>query len=722
MQGNVCPNVGMPFGMTQWTPQTRLPKKKGIPPYLYYDPMIQGFQGSHWLNGGATQDYGSVTLMPITGDLKVMPQKRASSFSHEKEVAKPYYYKVTLSDYHVVAELTGTSRSGFMRFHYPHTDSSYVIIDTNAGYQPTTNKTKGDGFIKIIPDKKEVVGYDPVYRMYQGWGQPAGFSGYFVIKFNRPFKGYGTWNAGHQPRPDSTVANNQPGAFIHFNTKSKRGIKVKIGTSFTSIAEARNNLKKEIPEWNFRRVKASARKVWEDHLGRIKVKGGTPSQKTTFYTALYHAFQLPRTVSDADGSYVQFDSTHTINKLNKGAVQYGDYSLWDTFRAQDPLLTLLEPDRMSDIIASLIRKGKQGGYLPIFPAWGNYTSEMIGDHAVPVIVDAYMKGIRGFDVKKAYQLIKKNATRLPNSNKEYISGKGRRALKSYIKYGYIPLEDSIPHAFHHNEQVSRTLAYAYDDWNVAQMAHALHHPKDYNKFSKRAQNFKNVFDTTTGFVRGRHADGSWAKPFNPAKHYSYITEGTPWQYTWFVPQHIRELIQLMGGREKFVSRLTTFFQKASKLNPGFRNTPYYTQGNEPDESAVYLFDYAGAPWKTQYWVRQIMKRSYQDNAGGLPGNEDAGQMSAWYVFSAIGLYPVCPGKPVYAIGSPLFRKITIDVGHGRQFTIRARKNSRSKIYVQSARLNGKKLNKPFISHSDITNGGTLTLIMGKKPNKKWGIK
>lgn len=718
LAGHACPNVGVPFGMTQWTPQTALPIKKGLPPYRYYDPMIQGFQGSHWMSGSDTQDYGSVTLMPITGTLHVMPQNRESLFNHDSEISKPYYYKVTLSDYNIVAEMTATTRSGFMQFHFPGNDSSYVIIDTNAGYEPTTTHTSGDGFIKIIPDKNEVEGYNPVYRMYQGWGQPGGFSGYFVARFNKSFASYGTWNWKNSPRIGTKEAKDRPGAFLRFKTTPGEVVKVKIGTSFTSLKEARENLDKEIPGWDFQKTKSESRKIWEAQLDKIRVEGGTPTQKAIFYSALYHALQQPRVISDGDGSYIRFDSNHVIEKA-KNYVQYGDYSLWDTFRAQDPLLTLLEPDKMRDMVISLIQKGKQGGFLPIMPVWDNYTSEMIGDHASAVITDAYMKGIRGFNAEEAYSLMKKNATQLPSSEKEYISGKGRRALTSYMKYGYIPLDDPVKYAFHKGEQVSRTLEYAYDDWNVAQMAKALHHEKDYKLFSQRAENFKNVFDTTTGFVRGRYSNGAWGKPFDPTVHYSYITEGTPWQYSWCVPQNIPELIKLMGGRAKFITELDTFFYNASRFTTRFRSTPYYTQGNEPDELAVYLFDYAGAAWRTQYWVRQIMKRSYENNAGGLPGNDDAGQLSAWYVFGAIGFYPVCPGKPEYALGSPIFNKITINLAHHKHFVIEAKNNSDKNIYIQSASLNGKTLNRPFISNSTIINGGKLTLVMGDKPNKDW---
>lgn len=719
LQGNVCPDVGVPFGMTQWTPQTVPPAQKGVPPYRYYDPMIQGFQGSHWLSGGATQDYGSVTIMPITGKLNVLPQQRASLFNHNEEISTPYFYKVTLSDYNVVAEMTGTARCGFMKFQYPATDSAYVIIDSNAGYQPTLKNAKGKGFVKIIPGKREVVGYNPVFRMYQGWGKTAGFAGYFVVKFDKPFLRYGTWSAENAPEAGSTTANNQPGAFIRFKTSQKEAIKVKIGTSFTSIKEAEKNLKGAIPGWNFTEVEHHTRQIWNANLDRITVSGGTRQQKVKFYTALYHAMQLPRVISNEDSTYIGFDSNHKVYQARRH-IQYGDYSVWDVFRADFPLFTLIEPHRDRDMVVSLIKKGEHGGFLPIFPAWDNYTSEMIGDHATAIIVDAYMKGIRNFNVQKAYQLMRKNAMQLPGSKKQYIAGKGRRALKAYMKYGYIPLNDSITYAFHHNEQVSRTLEYAYDDWALSQMSKVLHKMKDYRIFSKRGQNFKNVFDTTVGFVRGRYADGKWSKPFDPAQHYSYITEGTPWQYSWFVPQDVPALIRLMGGKKKFVDRLNTFMQKASRFHPGFRNTPYYTQGNEPDQQAPYLFDYAGAAWKTQYWVRQIMERSYQDNAGGLPGNDDAGQMSAWYVFSAMGFYPVCPGDPEYALGSPIFSKITLHIGKHKKFTIRTKNNSNKDIYIQSASLNGEQLDHPFISQKDIVNGGKLVLVMGAKPNKAWG--
>ena len=424
MDGNVAPNVGVPFGMTQWTPQTTPPKRKGVPPYRYYDPMIQGFRASHWLSGGATQDYGSMTLMPGVGPLKVNPEDRASAFSHEEELSTPYYYRVNLQDYNVEAEMTATSHAGFLRFTFPESDSSYVIIDANAGYQPTQKNTKGDGYIRIIPEKNEIVGFNPVYRMYQGWGDPAGFSGYFVVQFRQHFDSFGIWNPGNFPEDDSTESHDRPIAYVRFSTDNNDAVDIKVGTSFTSIGAAEKNLNNEIPSWSFNQTRFTAKQTWNNQLSKVEVAGGTQEEKRVFYSALYHAFQLPRVISDNDGSYVSFSSHHVIKKAD-GYTQYGDFSLWDTFRAEQPLITLLDPDKARDMIISLIKKGEQGGFLPIFPAWNNYTSEMIGDHAISVIADAYIKGIHGFDVDSAYAMMKKNATELSGIRLSIWKGHGK---------------------------------------------------------------------------------------------------------------------------------------------------------------------------------------------------------------------------------------------------------------------------------------------------------
>jgi len=514
-------------------------------------------------------------------------------------------------------------------------------------------------------------------------------------------------------------ANDRPGAFVQFHTHADEKIEVKIGTSFTSIDEARKNLDNEIPGWNFDNVKASSKKTWDKHLSKITVKGGTKEQRINFYTSLYHSLLLPRVFNDDDGSYVGFAGDSLIHKA-VGYQQYVDYSLWDTFRTVHPLFTIIEPDRTADMVESLITKGEQGGFLPIFPAWDNYTSEMIGDHAVSVIVDAYNKGIRNFDVQKAYQLIFQNAMMDPDDETAYANGEGRRAIDIYKKLGYIPLDKPVRMDYHQGEQVSRTLEYAYDDWAAAQLAKDLGKDDDYSLLMKRAHNYENVFDTTVGYVRGRYENGTWATPFDSVGSYHYITEGTPYQYSWFVPQDVQGLIHLMGGREKFVSKLEAFFEDASKLHPSFRENGYYWHGNEPGHHTAYLFCYAGAPWRTQKWVREILERSYLPSPGGLSGNDDAGQMSAWYIFSAMGFYPVCPGEPSYEIGSPIFDEATINLENGKHFTVKTIHNSKENKFIQSATLNGKEWNKPWISHETIEAGGILTLTMGSKPNKSWG--
>jgi len=416
---------------------------------------------------------------------------------------------------------------------------------------------------------------------------------------------------------------------------------------------------------------------------------------------------LPRVFSDVSGTYPGFAGEGRIETA-KNFTYYCDYSLWDTFRALHPLLTILDPDRELDMVKSLIAKGDQGGFLPIYPAWNSYTSEMIGDHAVAVIGDAYFKGIRGFDADRAYQLMRKNALELPATPALYADGRGRRALDSYLKYGYIPLEDHVPGAFHKDEQVSRTLEYAYDDFVVGEMAQALGHTEDAELFQHRAQNYRNVIDPQTGFARGRHTDGSWDSPFDPAVKYRYITEGLPFQYTFFVPQDLPGLIDLVGGRAAFLGKLDALFAGG-----------YYDQGNEPSHHIAYLYDNAGAAWKTQQHVREVMETQYADSPSGLAGNDDCGQMSAWYVMSALGFYPVAPGTPVYEIGTPLFDDATIRLDSGKQFHIHAEGASAGKQYIHSATLNGIPLTRYWIKHSEIVAGGELVFEMSSHPNPDW---
>jgi predicted alpha-1,2-mannosidase len=697
-EGQTFLAAGPPFAMTQWAPQTRAGNVKCIAPNYATDKRIQGFRGSHFLTGSCTQDYGSVTLMAESGEPKLKAEERSSTFSNQ--IADPQQYRVRLDDYGINVSLAGTTRAGFMRFHFENGGKSWILVEANSA--------KNEGSVAIDAEHNEITVVDPVRRLYAGNGKPAGFSGYFVVRFDRSFQVGGTW-AGTEKHPGATSqqgTDGTPGAYVSFDLKPGDIVQAKIGSSFTSIEEARKNLDSEISGWDFDRVVEQAKAAWNQELGKIEIKA-TPTQKHVFYTALYHAMLLPRVFSDVSGTYPGF-ANEGRTQVAKGFTYYDDFSLWDTFRAVHPLLTILDPARELEMVKSLIAKGQQGGFLPIFPAWNSYTSEMVGDHAVSLIADAYFKGIREFDVGEAYRLIKKNATELPDDYELYIDGRGRRGLNAYLKYGYIPLEEHLNDAFHKNEQVSRTLEYAYDDSLVGDMALALGHKADAELFHKRAQNYKNVIDRGTGFARGRHEDGTWDSPFDPTKPASYITEGLPFQYTFFVPQDIPGLIEWVGGREAFIAKLDQLFAQGM-----------YNHGNEPSHHIAYLYDNAGSAWKTQEHVRELMETQYSDGAGGLAGNDDAGQMSAWFVMSALGFYAVDPGTPVYEIGVPFYDEATIRLDNGKLFRIRAIGTSSGKRYIHSATLNGKPLHRYWLKHSEITGGGELVFEMSTEPNKSW---
>jgi predicted alpha-1,2-mannosidase len=699
-EGQTFPATGLPFAMTQWTPQTRDGNVKCVAPYYDRDTRIQGFRGSHFPSGSCMQDYGSVTLMPVSGQLKLGAKERSSSFDRGTEEMKPYRYAVTLRDSRVKVEMTGTTRAGLLQFRFQNPGKSWILVQCNSA--------RGDGTVKIDPARGEITVTNPVRRIYAGESKLAGFSGYSVVQFDRRFHPEGTWSGGsrNEGALSQQSTNGSPGAYVSFDLRPGEVVQARVGTSFTSIEEARRNLEEEIPNWNFDQVAAQVREQWNAALGRVQISENS-SKRPIFYTALYHSMLVPRTFSDVSGTYPGFAGEGQIETA-KGFTYYCDFSLWDTFRAVHPLFSILDPGRELDMVKSLIAKGQQGGFLPIFPAWNSYTSEMVGDHAISVIGDAYAKGIRGFDVGEAYRLMRKNATELPAAHELYADGRGRRGLGSYLKYGFIPLEDSVPDAFHKDEQVSRTLEYAYDDFIVGEMAQALGHTADADLFHHRAQNYRNVIDPATGFARGRHADGSWATPFNPAVSQTYITEGLPYQYTFFVPQDLPGLISLVGGREAFIGKLDTLFAKG-----------YYDHGNEPSHHLAYLYDNAGAAWKTQEHVRSLMDSQYADRPSGLAGNDDCGQMSAWYVMSALGFYSVTPGVPVYQIGTPLFDNATLLFDSGKRFLITAEGASSGKRYIRSATLNGVPLSRSWITHAEIVAGGELKFVMSARPVATW---
>jgi predicted alpha-1,2-mannosidase len=698
-EGQTFPATGVPFGMTQWTPETRSGNVKCVSPYYFSDTRISGFRGSHFLSGSCTQDYGSMTMMPVSGQLKVGATARSSAFDRKTEVATPSWYTVSLADYGVDAQITGTTRSGFLKFRFNKPGKSWLVFQMNSA--------PGQGSIQIDALKDEITVTNPANRLYAGNGKPAGFSGYFVVQFDHNIHLAGTWT-GETPHPDKKVQANSTepsGVFVSFDLAAGESVQAKVGTSFTSLSEARRNLQSEIPSWDFNEVQRQAEDHWNKALNRIQIQADS-THKRIFYTAMYHSMLLPRVFSDVSGTYPGFAGGGEVESA-KDFTYYCDFSLWDTFRALHPLLTILDPDRERDMVKSLIAKGEQGGFLPIFPAWNSYTSEMVGDHADSVIADAYAKGIRGFDIQEAYQLMRKNATESP-AHALYVDGRGRRALDSYVHYGYIPLEDPVQDAFHTAEQVSRTLEYAYDDSLIGGLAATLGKAADAELFHERGQNYRNVIDPQTGFARGRHVDGSWVSPFDPDAKASFITEGLPYQYTFFVPQDVAGLIGLLGGPSAFIAKLDGLFA-----------SNYYDHGNEPSHHIAYLYDNAGAAWKTQQHVRTVLDALYADTPSGLPGNDDCGQMSAWYVMSALGFYSVSPGTPIYQIGTPLFDAAVVDLPSGKHFRIIADGASSGKQYIVSATLNGVPLNRYWITHSEIVSGGELIFKMASHPNPNW---
>ena len=673
LKGQTFPNVGRPFGMTQWTPETRTTEDKCISPYYFNDKYITGFRATHCMSGSCTQDYGSATFMPFVTDLiDTLKNRPTSLFNHQNETSSPAYYSVRLENFGVKTELAGSVRSGMMRFNFSANKESYLYIRVNSDEK--------QGKIWVDKQNNEILGYNPVFRIYQGWGKSAGFSGYFVIQCDSPFKEIG------QIRTDQQL-------IVSFG--KEKNVKVRVGTSFTSLDAARKNLNSEITNWDFDQLVKATEAEWNNTLGKIQVKTSSHDNLIKFYTALYHCYQLPRIVSDFDGSYQGFAQDTLIHKA-VGFDYYDDFSMWDTYRALHPLMTILEPKRSLDMVKSLVAKAQQGGWMPIFPAWGSYTAAMIGDHVSTMISDAYLKGITDFDTKTAYHYMRQNAFDQPKSA-DYIDGKGRRALPSYLKYGYIPLEDSVWEAFHKREQVSRTLEYALDDYALSQFANKLGKTDDANILLKRSKNYKNVIDPSTGYARGRYADGRWIEPFNPLIKTNYICEGTPFQYTWYVPQDVSGLITILGGRTAFVKRLDEFFDGG-----------HYWHGNETDQQAPYLYALAGEPIKTAKLIQRIVDEEYGTGPGGLSGNEDAGQMSAWLVCSMIGFYPVCPGRPEYVIGTPAFDEVQIKINsNAKPFIITAIRDISKTLPVGSITLNGKPVEGNILQHRQIVEGGEM---------------
>jgi predicted alpha-1,2-mannosidase len=692
--GHTYPGATLPFGMVQASPDTRLTGWDGCSAYHYSDSVVYGFSHTH-LSGTGCSDYGDVLLMPTVGavrlergDGKSPESGYCSRFKHRDEDASPGYYRVKLDDSGVIVELTATKRAAFHRYTFPKSDSANVIIDL-AHRDPVI-----DSRVAIVDDT-EIEGY----RRSREWADDQRV--YFVAKFSKPFASYGVARDDTIMNGADEASGTNVKAYVSFATGTDEVVLVKVGISAVDIDGARKNLKAEIPGWDFERTRSDADGAWNAALGRISVRGGTRSERVTFYTALYHAMLAPNLFMDVDGRYLGRDlAIHEAKDFTNFTV----FSLWDTYRAEHPLFTIIEPGRTADFIKTFLAQYEQGGLLPVWELAANETNCMIGYHAVPVIVDAYVKGIRDFDTKKALEAMKRSAE------------SDFRGLKYYRELGYIPSDKD-------GESVSKTLEYAYDDWCIAVMAKALGEEGDYATYIRRAQSYKNLFDPSTGFMRAK-TNGAWFAPFDPAEVNFNYTEANAWQYSFYVPQDVHGLVVLMGGKERFAERLDSLFTVSPKTTgtelPDVSGLiGQYAHGNEPSHHMAYLYSFAGRPWKTQERVRSIMDGLYHAGRDGLCGNEDCGQMSAWYVLSALGFYPVTPGTDIYVIGTPLFREASIDVGKGKRFVIKAHGVSGKNIYIQSASRNGKPYGKSYLTHEDIRSGGVIEFTMGERPNESW---
>ncbi len=686
--GHTFPGASVPFGMVQLSPDTRLDGWDGCSAYHTSDSVIYGFSHTH-LSGTGCSDYGDILIMPVAGDVTLSNYDYASNFKKKDEVASPGYYRVDLIKNRVTARLTATARAGFHRYTFPATGPDNIVVDLKHRDKVMESGLK-------ITGPAEVEGF----RISQAWA--AKQMVYFVARFSKPFKSHTLSSSGKLSTEVMEVNGDDIKALFNFETTGGENILVKVGISGVSIEGARLNLDAEIPGWDFEEVAGKAAELWNKELSKITVEEGTHDQQVMFYTALYHTMLQPNIYCDVDGQYRGRDLK--VHKA-EGFDYYTVFSLWDTYRAANPLYTLIQPKRVSDFVNTFLTQFKEGGMLPVWELSGNETGCMIGYHAVPVIADAWMSGIRGFDGFWALDAMKHSA------EQDHLG------LKDYKTKGYIPAD-------HEGESVSKTLEYAYDDWCIAMMARSLDKQEDYKKYLVRAQNYKNVYDRITGFMRAK-SNETWFTPFDPAEVNFNYTEANSWQYSFYVPQDLAGLMYLMGGRNNFKLKLDALFTADSKTTGRDQADisgliGQYAHGNEPSHHMAYLYDYAGTPWETQRVVHRICRDFYKNSPDGLIGNEDCGQMSAWYVLSALGIYTVTPGSGIYAFGTPVFPKAVINLDNGKKFVIKANNGSDQNFYIQSASLNGKPYTKCFIKQSDIKLGGELVFNMGPLPNKAWG--
>ncbi|MBD2723471.1 GH92 family glycosyl hydrolase [Hymenobacter armeniacus] len=701
--GNTYPAIALPWGMNFWMPQTG--KMGNGWAYQYSADKLRGFKQTHqpspWMN-----DYGQFALMPITGRRVFDEDARASWFSHKAEVAEPNYYRVYLADHDVTTEIAPTERAARFRFTFPKTDSAYVVIDA----------LDRGSYVKVLPGQRRVVGY----TTRNSGGVPKNFRNYFILEFDHDFTSTALYQDKALAAGVLEVTAKHAGAVVGFKTRKGERVNARVASSFISPEQAELNLQ-EIGNKDFDVVRQQGRAAWNKALGRIEIEGGTEAQRRTFYSCLYRSLLFPRKLyeRDAAGNVMHYSP---FNGQVLPGYMYTDTGFWDTFRALFPFLNLLYPDVNAEIQQGLANDYRESGWLP---EWGSpgLRNVMVGNNSASVVADAYLKGIRGQDMNVLYEALTHGA-----NNAGPLDAVGRKSVEYYNKLGYVPYDVKI------NESAARTLEYAYDDFTIYQLAKALGKPKkEIDLYARRSQNYRKLFDKESGLMRGRNQDGSFQKPFNPFKWGDAFTEGNSWHYTWSVFHDVQGLIDLMGGRQKFVATLDTVFTLPPVFDASYygeviheiremqiANMGNYAHGNQPIQHMVYLYNYAGQPWKTQYWARETLNRLYLPTPDGYCGDEDNGQTSAWYVFSALGFYPVCPGTDQYVMGAPLFPKATLHLPSGKDIVLNAPQNSAENRYVNGLTFNGQAYDKNWLSHTELMQGATLNFDMSAVPNKSRG--
>ncbi len=702
--GNTYPSICVPWGMNFWTPQTG--KMGDGWAYMYSADKIRGFKQTHqpspWMN-----DYGQFSIMPLTGKLRFKEDDRASWFSHKAEVVKPYYYSVYLADHDVTTEITPTERAAQFRFTYPKTDSAYLLLDAF---------DKGSS-VTILPQQKKIIGY----TTRNSGGVPQNFRNYFVIYLDKPFTTTFQFRDSVLAKGTGEFTGNHAGAVIGFATQKGEKIGLRVASSFISYEQAELNLQRELGRDNFETTKAKAKTAWNKELSKILVEGGSVDQVRTFYSCLYRTLQFPQKHYEFDkaGKMVHYSP---YNGQVLPGYMFAGTGFWDTFRALYPFLNFLYPSINKEMQEGLVNDYKEGGFLPEWSSPG-FRNIMVGNNSASVVADAYIKGLRGYDINTLYEALLKGA-----NNAGPMTAVGRAGAEHYTTLGYVPYDVGI------NESAARSLEYAYDDFTIYQLAKALKRPKEeIELYAKRSQNYRKLFDPETKLMRGKNKDGSFQSPFNPFKWGDAFTEGNSWHYSWSVFHDIEGLKNLMGGNDMFISMLDSVFSMPPVFDESYyggviheiremqiMNMGQYAHGNQPIQHMLYLYNYAGQPWKTQYWVREAMERLYKPTPDGYCGDEDNGQTSAWYVFSALGFYPVCPGTDQYVMGTPLFQKVTLKLDGGKTLLVQAPKNSEKTPYVSAVSLNGKPVAQNWLSHATLQRGGTLTFTMSASPNKQRG--